>query len=362
MGLGLFLLANTRPFEGFVFSVPVAVVLLVWLFHKKRQDFSAALKQVILPLGLICTLGIFATMFYFYRVTGSPFRMPYQIHEAQYAVAPYFIWQSPHPIPAYQHEAFRSLYVDWEMGLHYQPTQTFPGLVGVWVLRLWWNWLFFLGPILTLPLLVSVFAAPVGVRWSATSREFRFLVVLSLAFSCALAVEIFTIPHYAAPMACVLYAFIVMSLRSLRTWTWRGRPNGAFLTRAVPAVCLLLFAIRIAAVPLHLRMPPWWPPTWLGPAINVPFRYGVQSELERMPGQHLVLVRYKPFPGHDPNREWVFNSANIDSQKIVWARDMGSVANQELLNYYPARKSWIVDADDLPPKLIEYSASSRNSK
>jgi len=52
-----------------------------------------------------------------------------------------------------------------------------------------------------------------------------------------------------------------------------------------------------------------------------------------------------PFDDFDLDREWVFNGADIDSQKIVWARDMGSERNRELLDYYRGRKFWEVKAD-----------------
>jgi hypothetical protein len=67
----------------------------------------------------------------------------------------------------------------------------------------------------------------------------------------------------------------------------------------------------------------------------------LHSQLNGLPGQHLVLVHYD---ARDvPSKEWVYNRARIDSSKIVWARDMGRQANQELLNYFPNRRIWYVD-------------------
>ena len=31
--------------------------------------------------------------YFFWRTTGSPVRMPYQVNRATYGIAPYFIWQ-----------------------------------------------------------------------------------------------------------------------------------------------------------------------------------------------------------------------------------------------------------------------------
>ena len=72
-------------------------------------------------------------------------------------------------------------------------------------------------------------------------------------------------------------------------------------------------------------------------------------QLEDLPGQHLVIVRYGP--DHDLDREWVYNAADIDNAKIVWARDMGAMDNEELLQYFHNRHVWRLDADQSPPRL-----------
>jgi hypothetical protein len=63
----------------------------------------------------------------------------------------------------------------------------------------------------------------------------------------------------------------------------------------------------------------------------------------------LVIVGYGP--DHDLNQEWVYNAADIDTAKIVWARDMGDRDNQELLQYFRDRKVWRLNADQSPPRL-----------
>jgi hypothetical protein len=43
----------------------------------------------------------------------------------------------------------------------------------------------------------------------------------------------------------------------------------------------------------------------------------------------------------------------------VWARDMGSDANQELLRYFNDRRVWRVNGDTSPPRLESYEARDR---
>ena len=55
-------------------------------------------------------------------------------------------------------------------------------------------------------------------------------------------------------------------------------------------------------------------------------------------------------------REWVYNEADIDRAKVVWAREMDIAQNRKLLEYFNDRSVWLVEVDqyDSPPKLLPY--------
>jgi len=44
--------------------------------------------------------------------------------------------------------------------------------------------------------------------------------------------------------------------------------------------------------------------------------------------------------------EWVYNRADIDNAKIVWARDMGPTDNAELIRYFKDRSVWLLQPDE----------------
>ena len=91
---------------------------------------------------------------------------------------------------------------------------------------------------------------------------------------------------------------------------------------------------------------------WYGPAHFGVERAQIQSKLESLPGKQLVLVRYGP--GHNVLDEWVYNAPDIDSSKVIWAREMSSSENMEILNYYKDRKAWLVQPDATSDSLSPY--------
>jgi hypothetical protein len=106
-------------------------------------------------------------------------------------------------------------------------------------------------------------------------------------------------------------------------------------------------------VELHVLRTPPPPGAWQSIGGS---RQRVLAELGSLPDRQLVLVRYHP--SHNPLAEWVYNDADIDNSKAVWARDMGPTQNEELLRYYNDRHTWLLDADEVPPRLTPYPCST----
>jgi len=342
MGLGLAVLANTRPFEGLVYSLPFAAVLVGWVVTQKRIPLRTIACRVILPLVLILGIAGSATAYYFWRVTGSPFTMPYQINRNTYAIAPYFIWQQPKPEPRYRHAVMRDFYRDFELR-DYEAGRSACGFVQRFLFRLGTLWAFYAGPILSIALL----ALPCIFR----DRRMRFPMLVAGAVGIGMVLEIWTGAHYVAAATGLFYLLLVQCLRHLHLWQWRGQPVGRELVRAVPALCLAMIILRIAAVITGTPIEPPWPRGNLR-------RSAVLKRLESMPGQQLVVVQYQP--DHPTHNEWVYNRADIDAAKVVWARDMGESENQELLAYFKNRQVWRVDGDDPSPKLEPYFHGASN--
>jgi hypothetical protein len=335
MALGLAILANSRPYEGFVLSIPIAMAMFSWLAGPNHPAFRLSLPRVVLPILVTVLLAGAATGYYYYRVTGSPFRMAYQVNRGTYAMAPYFLWQTPQPEPPYHHEVFRSFY-RWELG-RFEDNRTLIGFLkssGVKVEQ-WWQ--LYLGPALTLPLLT--------LPWAIRHRKLRLPLVVLACLALGFSVQTWTLPHYIAPATALLFLMVTQCMRHLRLWRWREGRIGASMVASIPIVACGLIILRVTAAIGHAPIEPPWPRGNLE-------RVRIVRQFEQMPERQLVLVDYRN--QHDVDWEWVWNAADIDSSKVVWARDMGPAANQELLDYFKDRRVWRLNGDDPRPELRSY--------
>jgi hypothetical protein len=350
MGLGFAILAISRPYEGFVFSSAIAVVLFAWLLGKNRAPFSISLRRVLLPLTVVLVLAASGLGYYFWRVTGNPLRMPYQIERETYAVAPYMLWQHVRPEPVYHHAVIKKMYVNEEL-VGYNFFRTPAGLL----LKIYLAWSFFLGPTLTLPLLMLVFSLPREFSRRNSNRSTLILLWVLGASVAASALESFYNAHYSAPVTGLVLGLVLLATRQLRRWS----PSGLFLARSIPIICVVTLALRAAAAPLNIPLQKFYEFAWYQNGTGSFGRAWIQDKLQHMPGSQLVIVRYKP--DHEPFAEWVYNDADIDRAKVVWAREMDSADNEMLLSYFKDRHAWLLEADDRDPELIPFNRANAGS-
>ena len=323
---GLVLLANSRPFTGLVAALPVAGGLFAWMVGQRRPPLATSLAKVVLPAVLVLALAAAAMAYYNARVTGDPLTLPYQAHSALYAYTPIFLWQKPRPAPAYRHEAMRNFYLGWQ-------AEGYRAQQSLWeaFLRKRHTLYFYLTPLLLIPL--------VTLPWMLRSRRTRFAAgTVLLVFAASLGVS-GTHAHYLAPVAPLLFLLVVQGLRQVALWRWRGRAWGPTVVFSIAVLQVLVFAL-IFAVYASLKPPEW-----------AEQRARIQAALDRTPGKHLVIVHYAS--DHSPHEEWVWNGADIDGSKVVWARSMGRANDRELIEYFSDRRLWSLYADRVPPELDE---------
>jgi hypothetical protein len=353
MGLGLALLANTRPYEGLFFCTPIAVALLIWMVGRDAPQIQFSLRYVVVPLALVTCLTLAGMGYYFWRVSGSPLRIPYQVNMSAYHLV-YFPWQKLATDAEYHHSVMRAFYQGPPVAGQYHHARLHPLL---WLaLKPLPHLIFFLGPALMLPVVAWLAIKCRSSSARSVSRKTLFLLIICSVTAIGLALPIYIPPaHYAAPLTAAIYALVLQAMRYVRSWRYNGQRSGLFLVRAVPVICLALLPVRTAASLLHIPVPVTVIHTWYTEDVHNVDRARVLRELQFQPGRHLIIVRYTP--DHEILDEWVYNRADIDGSKVVWARDMGMAKNEELLQYFKDRHAWLLEPDENPLKLVAYACA-----
>jgi hypothetical protein len=329
MGLGMAILANSRPLEGFIFCVPIAVSLAVWLFAQRGADFKPALVRIALPLLLVLTALLGFIAYYNWRVTRNPFLFPEALDSQVYTNYPIFLWQSAKPALHYLNPQFELFYNV------VTPEMTHRTLSWSLLAKSHKIWGFFLGTTLC----ISLIAVPGLLR----DRRTRLPVIqFVVSFVGALAVA-WSFPHYFAPLTATIYVLVTQLLRHLRHWKFRSKLVGPYLTRLIFVLAMVRPFVMVAYAMEH-RETDWREE-----------RTQIFSRLKQTPGNHLALVCYGP--EHEVDHEWVYNGAEIDEAKVVWARVIPKRNLTPLLEYFRNRSVWIVYADTSPPELHPYSVS-----
>ncbi|QEG34540.1 hypothetical protein [Bythopirellula goksoeyrii] len=332
---GAIVLAATRPYEGFLVGIVISIALAWQLFVEQRFPWRTTLQKIVLPATLVLAVGLAGLATYNNATTGSPFTLPYSVHEATYGYSPLFLWQSTPEEPAYRHEALREYQTGWGIQ-DYEQQRTLSGFFRAKVAGLRNLGSFYLGG----PLAISLLAIP----WTLKNRHLRFVWITLAVFLLAELAVPWMYPHYYAPIAPLLFLIVVEGLRYLRA-SMHQYPK-------MRCVVPILLVWQVALLGLLLGEYVGWQADgtrWE--------RARVVAQLKATPEKDLVMVRYGS--DHDPNAEWVYNRADIDAADIVWAREMSPQDDRRLVGFFGDRKVWLLEADAPEPAVVPYDDSNR---
>ncbi len=403
IGLGITLLATSRPVEGFIYCVPLAAVFLWWFFCRRNSAVRTNVNRVFLALALVCVCVLGIVLFCNWRITKNPLVFPTTIEIREFVISPVFVWDHAKPPHAYPNPQFDYFYKS------FLPSQFTPGWAGIktisWIKAVDF-WKFFLGPIFSIPFLT--------LPWLFQDRRMRLVFAQFGLSAVGLLAVVWFHPHYAAPLMANVVLLEMQGLRHLRTWRFKKRPIGVSLVR----LTVLLGALIVPANLIFFRFPAfaeYWitpgetsPPRYFlllivafpalllwrfrrgdlkqvaggtGSGVSivefgllilvvcqlcVPLRkdkpsdlastmsprYAIEQQFNKLPGEHLVIVRYSP--KHNVHEEFVYNDADIDRSKTVWAREIPDQDIQPLLTYFRNRDAWILEPDATPVRLYPY--------
>ena len=344
-GFGLAILANSRPFEGLLFSLPAGLYLLYGLLRPAPAEVTAAArrKAVLIPLFAVLLVTALAMARYNYNLTGHAFLFPESLNIRTYHTAPMWIFEASKPPLSYRNEQFEDFYNGWERTEYDHTWESLRCITWLKTVRLfaafgWW------GMLLAVP----------GLAFALRDRLLRLPWIMLLLVAIGTFLVVWSNAHYAAPVTGIVILLFVQSLRHLRlmrcgtgrqrTRGWRNWNWGAAMARTS---LILLLADTAAAVIQKQCDTFYW--TCQGDIS----RLVIQRKLEALPGKHLVMVRYGD--DHNIHDDWVYNGAAIDSAKVVWAREIDEDQDAKLFGYFRDRKVWLVTPDSDNTYLAPYT-------
>jgi hypothetical protein len=254
-----------------------------------------------------------------YRVTGDPFRLPYQIYEEVYSSGPVFIWGEAGTLG----ERCRGVFADLREWIleRSRKQKTVSGFIETKLPE----FRFHLHAYLRFVFLVPLITLPRASR----NRWVLLAIITVFLVSTAVSLETSSHPRKLTPIAGLIVLIIVQCMRHLR-WIPR-QPLGKLVAKGVPVVCVL--SVLGSWFPTFHLDP--WPPSRL--------RAHLEESLSKTSTRHLILVRYGE--NHSPLVEWVHNKADIDLAQVVWAREVAAEKDEKLLKHFKNRTIWILEAD-----------------
>ncbi|HWO43880.1 MAG TPA: hypothetical protein VNO43_18980, partial [Candidatus Eisenbacteria bacterium] len=334
-GAGLVVLANSRPYEGLLLSLAAGAVLLAWMLSARGPSLAVSLRRIVMPMCIVLILAGTAMGLYNFGVTGDPFRLPYQVHEETYAVAPIFIWQDLRPEPVYRHQRVRDFHADYVP--LYVAQRSLSGFMEKNIGFIW-NWVKFAFNVFAIPFVAAFYPLT---RWASRSCWVRWWLVAYVVFLFGLMLSVVTAVHYAAPITGLNYFFV---LTAMRLWRRRHKRAGRCMLWVVPCLALAVLVLEAVSGMTKDNLSAWYLQ-----------RARLLAQLSRDESRHLIIVKYGPH--HSVNDEWVYNGAEIDRAKVVWARGMDPAQNCKLTAYFNDRRIWLLEVGtgEPSPKLEPYS-------
>jgi hypothetical protein len=332
----------TRPFESIFLALAVifffAPVIVKGVEHRALVRSGSIAALMVLPaLGLI--------LLHDKKVTGSWTTLPYALCRFEYGVPCTFTLQA-NPVPHRELTIEQQTAYEVQSFVHGPSTDTIGSFLERLAGRVRFYRFFFLPPLyLALP----------AFFWSFRDPRMRYVFLTLLLFFVGTNIYPYFYAHYVAGVTCLFLLVTVVSLENLSRLTIAGHLVGPDAVRIILFLCaahfVFWYGIQLSSnqeFAKDLEQYESWDEVNHGDPDG---RIGVNKTLAQAPGKQLVFVRY--WPKHQVT-EWVYNGADIDRQKAVFARDLGAIENEKLLSYYPDRKAWLLEPDARPPRLSPY--------
>jgi hypothetical protein len=315
LAVGAIVLYFTRPYEGGVLCFAVLAILAFHFVRLRPENRGAWVRAVIVPSASVLLAGGVLAGWYNFRATGHATELAFLTYARQYDLAPKFLMQSETPGKHYSNATMETTH-NFELA-NYRRIRALP----------WWEAAYdqlkyFVGHCLLQPFMGFALLL-LGLPWARIGRRKKWLVLLFAAGVAAMLPEVWIQFHYTAPFTAVSVILIVASARAL----WYRLAVARFRGPVFALSLVILFG------PLLFHYMGVLQPRTNG-------RSRVVRQLQSMGGRHLVFVSY--IGDWNYSHESVYNGASLDVAPVLFAHDLGSARDRELVEQYPSRTAWML--------------------
>jgi hypothetical protein len=380
LGLGVVVLANSRPYEGLLACVPAALVMMRWLAWDRRVPAGSKLARFVVPIAAVLGLGCAWTAVHNRAVTGSALQLPYALHQRQYFHQGVFLFSGTRPPERPPHPQIDVLTRSWtytplrgtslirevaanvltrlprtmlaSFGTPPSAGRTFLGasiwipallLAGAWPSRrlllaaggllaaelALWRWEIAYPAMIGFAILAVFIAILRATR--AWDRWMRYIVATVGLVVAGNALVWWWFPHYVAPVVPLVIAAAAIGAHRL------ARVSPHFDPQRLAVNTLLLLVLHATALTAAIGLTP------RGERRDTqPTYVDIRRTLTNQGGKHLVFVHYgADYPSF--RGDWVYNDPDIASSIVVFAHDLGPERNRALKTAYPDRRPWSLE-------------------
>jgi hypothetical protein len=339
-GAGIFILLNSRPFEGILLT---GILFLLWLFDTLRNKKSGReFYRAGAVFVSIVAANLVLIAFYNFSITGDPLVLPYRLHHSQYHRTPLFVFQGldapKTDIPAVVKKLddrwaaeFDERYKNWTAAF-VTTISRIPGYL-FWLTRS--------------PFLIAFFLA--GLVFSLRKEHFddwKYSPVIFAFVLCGLFLTTFTGDRFTAPVVGIFIAVTTLAAKIV----YQKSKILKLWILSLPLIIGTGFLYGMFSVELRRGQT----------EIN-PDKIGSRAELENFlksqPGKHLLFLETADaFPADA--RFYVYNRADPEASEIIWAHDLSPEENAALVNRYKNRSVWRLKNVNQTAVLVKYENQS----
>jgi hypothetical protein len=339
-GFGVHMLS--RQFESLLLLAAIALFFLPALLRRAERPkilrTSGVALAAVLPVIVLILLQNRA-------VTHNWLMLPEQLSQYQYGV-PTSLTIQQNPTPHVPLTRQQELDYKAQALMHGPGTDTLSKFLLRLEYRVRYYRFFFLAPL---------YIALIGFFFSLRDRRMLWVMATLLIFALGTNLFPYLLVHYLAAVTSLFILISIVGLQQLSRVHIRDVRVGTEVVRVLVLLCAAEFCVWYG---LHLFESPAMYSilqyeTWDSIGHGNDRRALVGRELAGIPGRLLVFVHYSPH--HVYQNEWVWNRADIDGSRIVYARDLGPSEDQKLIHYYPDRKVLLLEPDDSPPRLSSFT-------